>query len=361
MGVLEGIRVVDLTNLLPGPFATNIFAELGAEVIKVERPDGGDPSRQMVPGLYEMLNSRKKSLTLDLKDESDKSTLRKLLRESDVLIEGFRPGVMDRLGFGKDEVAKLNSELIYCSISGYGQSGPYRDAPGHDLNYLAVSGILGISGLPNGGPEAAGGIQIADLAASLYATISVLGALLNKARTRSNGVYIDVSLVESALALMSPRIAEYYARNEPAKSDFMGRGAYGAYLTKDGQYISIACVEEKFWETFCETVGMKEFLLDNLFNSWTKRMENAEIINRKIEAIIIRKTLSEWLSIFGEVDLPVSRVNMINDLSKDPHLKHRNAIIEEGDCLRVPFPVKMHRMEAFSQIGHLENTERKGD
>ncbi|WP_158232283.1 MULTISPECIES: CaiB/BaiF CoA-transferase family protein [Sporosarcina] len=349
MRVLEGIRVVDLTNLLPGPFATNILAELGAEVVKVERPDGGDPVRQMIPGLYETLNSRKESLTLDLKNEEDKGVLRELLQGSDVLIEGFRPGVMDRLGFSKNEVAKLNPDLIYCSISGYGQSGPYRDVPGHDLNYLAVSGVLGISGQPNGGPEAAGGIQIADLAASLYATISVLGALLNKARSHSSGVYIDVSLVESALALMSPRIVEYYARNEPRKSDFMGRGAYGTYLTKDGQYISIACVEEKFWETFCETVGMKEFMLDNLFNSWTKRMEKAEIINRRIETIIVKKTLSEWLSIFGEVDLPVSRVNTINDLSKDPHLKYRNAISIEGERVEIPFPAKMIPMEGLSQ------------
>lgn len=341
MRMLEGIKVVDLTNLLPGPFATNILAELGVEVIKVERPDGGDPVRHMIPGLFETLNRQKTSVVLDLKSKNDQETLRELLKTSDVLIEGFRPGVMERLGFGKEDVAKLNPELIYCSISGYGQNGPYRDLPGHDLNYLAVAGVLSISGQPNGAPEATGGIQIADLAASLYATISILSALLSKARTNSGGVHLDVSLAESALALMAPRIAEYYGRNEPVKSDFMSRGAYGAFLTKDLKYISIACVEEKFWETFCETVGMKEFLLDNLFNSWTKRMENAEIINRKIETIISQKTLSEWLTIFNEVDLPVSRVNMINDLLKDPHLKYRDAIIEEGDRVVIPYPVKV--------------------
>ncbi|WP_233190054.1 CaiB/BaiF CoA-transferase family protein [Sporosarcina sp. P35] len=339
--MLEGIKVVDLTNLLPGPFATNILAELGAEVIKVERPDGGDPVRHMIPGLFETLNRQKTSVLLDFKKKKDKEILWELIESSDVLIEGFRPGVMERLGFGKEDVAKLNPELIYCSISGYGQNGPYRDLPGHDLNYLSVAGVLSISGQPNGAPEATGGVQIADLAASLYTTISILGALLSKARTNSGGVHLDVSLAESALALMAPRIAEYYGRNEPAKSDFMSRGAYGAFLTKDMKHISIACVEEKFWETFCETVGMKEFLLDNLFNSWTKRMENAEIINRKIETIIAQKTLSEWLTIFKDVDLPVSRVNTINDLLKDPHLKYRNAIIEEGDRIMIPYPVKM--------------------
>ncbi|MFC5604700.1 CaiB/BaiF CoA transferase family protein [Sporosarcina koreensis] len=347
--MLEGIKVVDLTNLLPGPFATNILAELGAEVIKVERPDGGDPVRHMIPGLYETLNRQKTSVVLDLKDKIDQETLRELLKDSDVLIEGFRPGVMERLGFGKEDVAKLNPELIYCSISGYGQNGPYRDLPGHDLNYLAVAGVLSISGQPNGAPEAAGGIQIADLAASLYATISILSALLNKVRSKAGGVYIDVSLAESALALMAPRIAEFYGRNEPTKSEFMSRGAYGAFLTKDMHYISIACVEEKFWETFCETVGMKEFLLDNLFNSWTKRMENAEIINRKIETIISQKTLAEWLAIFKEVDLPISRVNGINDLSKDPHLKSRNAITGDGNRIQIPFPAKMTGIEEFSR------------
>ena len=269
MRMLDGIKVVDLTNLLPGPFATNRLAELGAEVVKVERPDGGDPVRHMIPGLYETLNRQKKSVVLDLKNKNDKETLRELLKTSDVLIEGFRPGVMERLGFGKEDVAKLNSELIYCSISGYGQTGPYRDLPGHDLNYLAVAGVLSISGQPSGAPEAVGGIQIADLAASLYATISILSALLNKVRSKAGGVYIDVSLAESALALMAPRIAEFYGRNEPTKLDFMSRGSirgisnerYALYLDRLcrrevlGNILRNRWNEKNFYSTICLTVG----------------------------------------------------------------------------------------------------------
>lgn len=347
--MLKGIKVIDLTNLLPGPFATNILSDLGAEVIKVERPDGGDPVRQMIPGLYETLNRKKRSVTLDLKTEEGKEQLRKLIRDGDVLIEGFRPGVMDRLGFCRDKVNEINEDIIYCALSGYGQSGPYSTLPGHDLNYLAIAGVLDISGDPNGGPSADGGIQVADLAGSLYATISILGALVNRMRTNGSGAYVDISLMESSLALMSPRIAEYYARNQPPKSDFMGRGAYGAYMTKDGQYISIACVEEKFWEVFCETIGMKEYLLDNLFNSWTKRMESADIINKRIESIISQKKLSEWLEIFNDKDLPVSKVNSIEDLVNDPHLKYRKSIVKKSGAVMIPFPAKITSMKAYNK------------
>ena len=252
---------------------------------------------------------------------------------------------MEKLGFDKEDVQMLNPSIIYCSISGYGQNGPYSSLPGHDLNYLAVSGISEVSAvILKGAPEATGGIQIADLASSLYATVSILAALLQRTK-RQESVYIDVSMAESALALMVPRIAEYYGRNKPVKDDFMGRGAYGAFKTKDNKYISIACVEEKFWSKFCETVGMKEFLLDSMFNSWTKRMESSEIINNRIENIIKQKTLIEWMAIFTKEDLPVSPVNSIDDLVDDPHLKYRNSITKKDENLIVSFPAKFENME----------------
>ena len=347
---LEGIRIIDVTNVLSGSFSTMIFSDLGAEVIKIEKTIDGDPSRYMIPGLFEAVGRGKQSVELDLEDEGDKEVLRKLIKESDVLIEGFRPGVMKKLGFDKKAVQLLNPSIIYCSISGYGQDGPYRLLPGHDINYLATSGMLSISGNPKGGPEAAGGIQIANLASSLYTTISILAALLQKSKNQ-DGVYIDVSMAESALALMIPRIAEYYGREEPSKDDFMGRGAYGTFKTKDSKYIAIACVEEEFWEKFCETVGMKEFLTDGMFNSWAKRMENAEIINDRIASVLAKKTLAEWMTAFANEDLPISPVNSINELVNDPQLKYRNSIVKKGEQRIVSYPAKFENL-AIKEDNH---------
>ncbi|MEK4425803.1 CaiB/BaiF CoA transferase family protein [Solibacillus sp. FSL K6-1523] len=345
---LENIRILDLTNLLPGSFSTMILSDLGAEVIKIEKPTDGNSARQTIPGLFEAIDRGKKSVELDLKNEVDKEILRNLIKESDVLIEGFKPGVMKKLGFAKEDAEQLNSSIIYCSISGYGQDGPYSLLPGHDLNYLAVSGMLSISGDPKGSPEAAGGVQIAELATSLFTTISILAALLQRT-TQQDSVYIDVSMVESALAFMIPRIAEYHARGEPSKDNFMGRGAYGTFKTKDNQYIAIACVEDMHWEKFCETVGMKEFLLDEMFNSWMKRMENAEIINDRIAGIIAKKTLVEWMNLFAGENIPISPVNSIKDLVKDPQLKYRKSILKKDGKLRAFYPAKFENVAIKKQ------------
>jgi len=334
---LEGLRIIDLTNLLPGPFSTMILLELGAEVIKVERPVTGDPVRSTIPGLFEAINRGKKSIALDLKNADDKMILEKLIEKSDVLIEGFRPGVMKRLGLDKEAVEKLNSGLIYCSISGYGQTGPYKDLPGHDINYLAVAGVMSISGNPKGEPEGAGGIQVADLASSMYAVISILAALQNRLKTEK-GAYIDVSMTECALSLMVPRIAEYYGRKKPSKEHFMGRAGYGAFQTKEGKYISLGLVEGKFWHSFCEVVEMPELSTNEAFNSWTKRMEHADSINNAFIPIILQKEQKEWLDILKAKDIPCSPVNFIEDLIDDPHLQYRNAIRHVNDELIVGFP-----------------------
>lgn len=346
---LVGIRIVDLTNLLPGPFSTKILTELGAEVIKIERPLTGDPVRDMMPGLFEAVNRGKKSITLDLKNMSDKETLKKLIEKSDVLIEGFRPGVMKRLGFGKDEAQKINSKIIYCSISGYGQTGPYKDLAGHDVNYLAVSGVMSISGNPKEGPEAAGGVQVADLASSMFAVISILAALQKRSKT-DKGTSIDISMTECALSLMEPRIAEYHSRKKPSKEDFMGRGGYGAFKTKDGKYLSIGCVEKHFWKRFCEIVGLPELLLNEKYDSWIKRMEHADVINNKIIPVILKKDLNDWMDILSKADIPCSPVNFIDDLIHDPQLQFRNALREVDGRIIIGFPAKFAGLETMNVL-----------
>lgn len=346
---LEGIRIVDLTNLLPGPFSTKILTELGAEVIKIERPITGDPVRAMIPGLFEAMNRGKKSVALDFKNTNDKETLKKLIEKSDVLIEGFRPGVMKKLGFGADDVEKINSKIIYCSISGYGQTGPYKDLPGHDVNYLAVSGVMSISGNPKEGPEATGGVQVADLASSMFAVISILAALQKRSRT-GKGTFIDVSMTECALSLMGPRIAEYHSRKKPPKEDFMGRSAYGAFKTKEGKYLSIGCVEEHFWKGFCENVGLSELLTDERYNSWVKRMKHADEINNKIIPVMLTKDLNEWLDILIKADIPCSPVNFIDDLIHDPQLQFRNALREVDGRIIIGFPAKFDGFETMGTL-----------
>ncbi|ARJ39587.1 MULTISPECIES: CaiB/BaiF CoA-transferase family protein [Sporosarcina] len=345
---LEGIKVLDLTNLLPGPFSTMIFAELGAEVIKVERPGIGDGARE-VAGLFEAINRGKKSITLDLKNNEDKKKLSALIEESDVMIEGFRPGVMERLGFLKDKVKTINPRIIYCSISGYGQEGPYRNLPGHDINYLAVSGILSISGDPKGKPEAAGGIQVADLGSAMYAVNSVLAALLLREKT-NEGTYIDVSMTDCALSLMAPRINEYVNRNNPSKQNFMGRGAYGAYKTKDNKYIAIGCVEEHFWHKLCDVLNVEKLKSNKKFEGWHNRMEHADEINAILNKKFLLKNRSEWLELMIIEDIPCAPVNFIEELLEDPHLAYRGIIKkdENSDNLIITHPVKFTSFEVRS-------------
>jgi len=340
---LEGIKILDLTNLLPGPFATLIFSDLGAEVIKIEKPETGDYSRS-IAGLFNSLNRGKKSVVLNLKTDTDKYKLLELIWECDVLVESFRPGVMARLGFSKEIVLKENEKIIYCSISGYGQDGPYKNMAGHDVNYLAVSGALSISGEPNGHPGATGGIQVADLGSSLYAANSVLAALFQRHQT-GKGTYIDVSMTDCSLALMSPRINEYYNRNKPSKKDFMSRGGYGAYQTKDQKYISIGCVEDHFWKRICHVLNLEDLYHEERYNSWHKRMIHAEKINKILQEKFLMKSCSEWIEILTQRDIPCSKVNFIDDLADDPHFKHRNLIDKTKNNYIIRYPVKFDDFE----------------
>lgn len=358
---LKNIKILDLTNLLPGPFATMILSGLGAEVIKVERPGSGDFAREISPELFTVMNKGKQSVELDLKNDNDKEILTKFIKQSDVLIESFRPGVIDRLGFGKDNVKKMNANLIYCSISGYGQTGPYRNIPGHDINYLATAGILSISGNPKEKPEENLGIQVADLTSSLYAVISILAALQQRNQSEV-GSYIDLSMTDAALSLMIPRVAEYYGRNQPDKQTFMSRSAYGIYATKDNRYLSLGCVEEHFWEKLCHLLGLEELITNKRFNSWIKRMEHADYIDRKIKQIILEKNLDEWLTLFNKEDIPCSAVNRIEDLRNNEHLKARNMIVEQNDKFTINLPfhfegMNIHNSEESPKLG--EHNELK--
>ncbi len=298
---LSGLKILDLTMNLPGPYMTWILALLGADVVKVENPSGGDYSRALMGDgnsspFFEAVNRNKRSVALNLKHPQGKRIFLNLLKSYDVLIDGFRPGTMEKLGLGYDDTSKVNPRLIHVSISGYGQTGPNRLKAGHDINYLALSGILSMTGSRNG-DLALPGVQVADLAGgSLMALTGLLAAIIQREKT-GKGQFVDVSMYDGLLSLATMVFAGVEAGLEPPEPSGMtlnGRyPCYGLYKTSDGRYMSLGALEFKFWKNFCEAVGRQDLIgaqfgdqeviaqLDVLFRSktqeqWTKFMAGAD-------------------------------------------------------------------------------------
>ena len=259
---LQGLRVLDLSQYLPGPFATRLLADMGAEVVKVE-PPAGDPLRSLdtsakpggVSPFYRMINAGKTVLSLDLKDEADNAALASLVRRADVLLESFRPGVLDRLGFGPERLQELNPGLVHCALSGFGQTGPYRLTPGHDLGYVAITGTLDATGTAE--TPVIPYPPMADHAGSMQAVTSILAALIARSRS-GKGCFLDVSLSESLLAWQAPALSVPPARGEAVING--GAAFYQIYRTADGRFVTLSPLEPKFWEAFCTAVGRPDWI-----------------------------------------------------------------------------------------------------
>jgi alpha-methylacyl-CoA racemase len=300
------MRVLDLSPLLPGPYCSRILADFGAEVIKIERPSGGDWSRYVPPldpdtgqGIFfSALNRGKKSFTLNLKSEDGRSILLELTATADVLLESFRPGVMDRLGLGYEVLAGANPRLVYCSLSGYGPEGVYRDRAGHDLNYTGLVGLLDLTG-PRQGPPAIPGVTIADLGGALWATIGILMALLERERT-GQGQRVDGSLLGGALAMMPLALARYRGGQPMARGTGELNGAlvcYNVYETRDGGYMTLGALEPEFWAAFCLAVG-REDLLGQQFAPAVPGEEAYE----ELCALFRTRTRQEWIEAVAGID-----------------------------------------------------------
>jgi crotonobetainyl-CoA:carnitine CoA-transferase CaiB-like acyl-CoA transferase len=349
MRPLDGITVLDLTRLLPGAVATMMLGDFGAEVIKIEEPGVGDPARHSragikQPGAYFLATNRnKRSVTINLKHERGREIFLKLVEKADALVEGFRPGVMDRLGVGYETLKALNPRLIYCAITGYGQDGPYRLRAGHDANYLSVAGLLGVNG-PKGGPPVLSGVQLADLAGgSLHAVIGVLLALQARART-GEGQFVDVSMTDGSLSMMYVPFASFLANGaQPQRGNegLSGRYAcYQIYETKDGRYLSLGALEHKFWENACRVLGREDFI-GKCFND-----DAQEEMIAAFREIFKTRTAAEWLAAFENVDTCVALVNDIAEVIEDPQIKHRGLIAEvehptEGRLKQIAPTVKL--------------------
>jgi crotonobetainyl-CoA:carnitine CoA-transferase CaiB-like acyl-CoA transferase len=292
---LAGVKVVDFSMFVPGPFCTAILADLGADVIKVESLNG-DPGRGYVPVQFRTENRNKKSIALNLKHEKSKAIVEKLAGHCDIAIEGFRPGVAKRLGIDGDSLKKANPKIIHCAISGYGQTGPWRERPGHDVNYVAAAGALAFPGQWLKAPSRSS-LAIADMAGGSFAAVAVLAALHKRNQT-GRGVQLDLSLFEAAFFWAAMRHS--LDKNVDAKAHLFP--VNDIFETKDGRRLTLGILEEHFWENF---VKMVPDLSSDTFSSDAKRRANGDALSARLADIMKTKTAAEWLKICDENDIPV--------------------------------------------------------
>ncbi|MEO8025620.1 MAG: CaiB/BaiF CoA-transferase family protein [Bryobacteraceae bacterium] len=313
MHALEGVVVLDLTRLLPGAVATQWLANFGAEVIKIEQPGTGDYARQLGPTTFEETNRGKKSITLDLKSAADKDSLLGLLARADIVIEGFRPGVMERLGLGYETFRASNPRLIYVALTGYGPDGPFANLAGHDINYLSLAGVLDQIGVA-GGPPVIPGVQLADLAGgSMQAVIGILLALAARERT-GLGQRVDISMTDGAAALLPVIRGMVDATGVvPKRGAEMLCGAfacYNVYLAADGRYVSVGALESKFWQNLCNGLGCPHLIADHFAPEPRRSAMKAELAG-----IIATRPAEEWFALLGEKDCCLTPVRTIAEAS----------------------------------------------
>lgn len=339
--MLSDVRVIDLTGTLPGPYCTLLLAHFGAEVIKVERPGMGDTMRNMDPWLYENLNRGKKSVVLDLKTEEGSEALRLLVEKADVLVEGFRPGVVERFGADYDSLKRINSKIVYCSISGFGQDSPYRDRPGHDIDYMAISGALAMTGRVEEDPPEGHvqNIPVSDFAGGLFAANAILAAL---AREEKRSVYIDVSMTDIVLSWAALKSGYYFA--DPLPREPTVEAHYGVFRTKDGRHVALGVIEDHFWQRLCRYLGWDDFLEDPELATYEGRNQHAEHILPRLQAAIADRTKRELVEDLVSLGVPCSPVQDWSEVAEDPHVRHRGLLSRRTDtndqeyaCIEIPY------------------------
>jgi alpha-methylacyl-CoA racemase len=344
---LDGVKVLDLSRLLPGPYATLVLADLGAQVDKVEEPGTGDYTRHMPPmkddtsALFLGLNRNKRSIAIDLKTAEGVATLRRLVAHYDVLVESFRPGVLDKLGCGFEALTTENPRLIFCSISGFGATGPDRLKAGHDLGYIARAGVLGYGGTPEGGP-AMPGVQIADIGGgSLFSVIGILAALFERQRT-GRGRFVDISMTDGATAFLHMHLAarlQMGAEQGPlvrgTEALNGGYPCYGVYRCQDDRFLAVGALEPKFFQGVCDVLGRPDLVEDAYALG-----EPAERVRRQLEAIFLSKTRAEWLERFAQKDFCVEPVREGDEVLNDPQLKARGLFVEHDGVVWLKTPLQ---------------------
>jgi len=336
-GPLAGILVVDLTRVLAGPYCTMVLADLGARVIKVEVPGRGDDARQIGPfvgdrsAYFMSLNRGKQSIALDLKRDEDRSVFERLLARADVLVENFRPGAMQRLGYGWDELHARFPRLIVASTSGFGQTGPYANRPAYDVVAQAMGGLMSITGQPDGKPTRVG-TSIGDITAGLFTAIGIQAALIERARS-ATGQRVDVSLLDAQVAILENAIARYAVTGEipkPIGARHPSIAPFDAFATRDG-YIVIAAGNDALFAKLCEALGTPGWLEDERFRTNERRNQHAEALKALIEAALAPRRTSEWLEVLQRAELPCGPLNDIARLIEDPQVVARNMVVSSDD------------------------------
>ena len=335
MQPLDDLLVLDLTRALSGPYCTLMLADMGARVIKIETPDGGDDTRGWGPpfvhgesSYFLGINRNKESLTLNLKHPDGQEVFRRLVGRADVLVENFRPGTMDRLGFGYETVRALNDRLIYAAISGFGQDGPYRERVAYDLILQGIGGLMGTTG-EEGGPPVKVGVAVTDIAAGMFAAYGILAAL--RARDRvGRGQLVDASMLDSQVAWLTYQAGYYFATGENPRrlgSAHPSLVPYQAFRTRDG-YLNVAVGSEAIWARFVLAVGTPHLGDDPRFATNPDRVRHREILLPLLEPIFGTKTTLEWSRILEAAGVPAGPIYLLSDLFDDPQVRHRHMVVE---------------------------------
>jgi crotonobetainyl-CoA:carnitine CoA-transferase CaiB-like acyl-CoA transferase len=349
---LDGLRVIDLTSHLSGPYCSMLLADQGADVIKVERPGDGDDARRMPPFVkgqsspFMLWNRNKRSIALDLKQEMGRDICRDLARGADVFIENFKPGTATRLGLGFDALAALNPRLVYCSISGFGQTGPYSDRPGFDLMVQAMSGIMSVNG-PEDGPPHRLPLAICDIGAGMFAAIGILAALQARMRTK-RGQHVDTSLYEAGISLGLYEAAHVFATGErPARLGQAHRGGapYQVFRTADG-WVTVGPNTQPLWRKFCAAIGRPELVQDARFKDNPSRVANRPALAALLQDVLAEKSTTYWVDLLTAAGVPVGPVKTYDEVFIDPQATAREMVAEidhpaAGVMRTLGIPVKL--------------------
>ena len=328
---LEGVRVLDCSQILAGPFCSMLLADMGADVIKIEKPNGGDDTRRMGPPFIDTesaaflaMNRNKRSIVLNFKEQSGVQAMKTLVKDADIVIENYRTGTMARLGLGYEDLKNINPGIIYCSISGFGRTGPYANRGGFDLVAQGMSGLMSITGVPNSPPVKVG-VPIADMNAGMFATYGILTDYINKLRTKK-GQYLEISLLEAAIAYTVWESAGYFATGdiaEPLGSSHRNSAPYQALKTKDG-HINVGAPNQSNWERFANAIERSDLVTRNEFIDNASRLVNRKSLETELELTLTTKTSSKWLEVLEKSGVPAGPILNISEVWNDPQVEARN-------------------------------------
>ena len=361
-GPLNGITVIDLTRVLAGPYCTMMLHDLGARVIKVEQPDTGDDAREIGPfmgplsGYFASINRGKESIALNLRNDCDREVFEALLGSADVLIENFRPGVMDRLGYAWAVLKERHPGLIYAAVSGFGQNGPYSNRPAYDLIVQAMGGVMSLTGHPGGEPTRVG-TSIGDIAAALFTTIGITSALHHRTRT-GEGIMIDVAMLDCQIAILENAIVRHATTGEtpgPLGTRHPSIVPFDAFRTSDG-YIVIAAGNDDLFLKLCDVLRLSCLASDSRFSTNAMRARHVDALQKKLEKVLTTEPGDHWLAVLQEAGVPCGSINTVADVMTDPHVASRNMIVTAEDARAGPIrmsgnPIKLSAFEDPARRG----------